>query len=105
MDFSGINATAGQVLVVIPAVVWTFLVFRRASRRRERGLRLRAATGVWVATALVAAAVSALPGQVAALAWLSLAAVIGASYRWLNRMESVRRQQAGAGSYLFARKA
>ncbi len=105
MDYSGINATAGQVLVVAPAVVWTFLVFRRASRRRERGLRLRAASGVWLATAIVAASVSALPGEVAALALLSLVAVAGGSYRWLNRMESLRRQQAGAGSYLFARKA
>lgn len=104
MEFSGVNATAGLVLLVTPAVIWTLLVFRRGSRRRERGFRLRAASVVWLATVLVAAFVPEMPGQVAVLAWLALVAGIGGSYRWLDRMESTRRQQAGAGSYLFSRK-
>lgn len=103
MDSSGINATAGQVLVVIPAIIWTFLVFRRASRGRERGLRLRAATGVWLATALVAASVSTLPGQVAALAAVTLCVGLAGSYRWLTHRQAELRYQLG-GSYLFSRK-
>lgn len=105
MDFSGLNAIGSILLVVIPALVWTLLVFRRPARHRERALRLRATLGVWLATGAVIAFLSALPAQVAMLAWVTLVIGLAGSYRWLGHRQSELRYRVGAGSYLFSRKA
>ena len=105
MEAFDASMTGWAVLGVLPALLWTWLYVRRATRRRERQFVRRGSVLVWALAAVYLAMLRIFPEAYAILVLAIHAAVLTLAVTLIEWRRTQLRERDWTTSYLFARKA
>jgi hypothetical protein len=105
MGIESIGVVGWAVLGILPAVLWTFVSVRGASRRRDRQFVRRGSLLVWGLVAVYIAALRAAPEAMAAYVLLAFCVTFALVVGVLEWRRSQLRVHDFPGSYLFIRRA
>lgn len=105
MGVEGFGIVAWALAGVLPAIIWTVVNVRRATRRRERQLVHRGSVLVWGLVAVYVAVLRAAPESSAALVLLGFGVSFLLVAGVLGWRRAYLREHDFPGSYLFARRA
>jgi len=103
MGMEGLGIVAWVLAGVLPAIVWTVVNVRRATRRRERRLVRRGSLLVWALVAVYVAVLGAIPETYAFLALMGFFVAFVPLIGLLGWRRAYLREHDFPGSYLFAR--
>jgi len=93
------------MLGVLPAVAWTWLNVRRATRRREHQFQRRASILVWAVVAVFLVGLRTAPEALALLVLAAHGVVLTLAVTLIEWRRAQMRERDWTPSYLFTRKA
>lgn len=105
MGIESIGAAGWAALGILPAVLWTYLSVRSATRRRERQFVRRGSLLVWGLVAAYLAVLRAAPEAAAGYVLLGFGATFVLVTGLLEWRRAQLREHDFPGSYLFVRRA